>query len=456
MPHRETRQPGVLPPAAPQPVRPPSSGEQGRGRPLRRGRGLRQLRRDWRRLSLRRRRRLARTIAVASTLALAAGYTTVTLAAPLPPATVVLDAPALVPPPPFTPAWPAGVAAAAGVVGHGSPLAGPDGQRPVPIASIAKLVTALVVLDAMPLEPGQDGPSFTIGEQDLRYLAEVIAADGFFAEVRAGQRLTQLELLQGMLVPSANNLALTLAQRAFGDNDGYVRAARAWLDRHGLPGVVVTEPSGIDEANTASAADLVRLGMLALQHPVIAETIAMDAITLPVAGRLRNTNQLLGQPGVLGIKTGHTDAAGYCFLLTQRIEAGGEPRTVVVAILGAPGLEARFALARQLAASAVAGFVPVSYVTAGAVLGTISTPWGGSSALLAQTGAAGVVWNGEAVSAHSSVDVRPPTAEAGMPVGTVSFDYAGTRQQVRVVTAEPLRAPDAWWRLTHPAALFAG
>jgi len=407
-------------------------------------------------MSRRRRRRLTLTLSVAAVLAAAGAYLAVTLTAPLPAATVELSAPSVAVPAPAEPDWPEGIPAAAGVVGHAGALVGPGGDQPLPIASITKLITALVVLDAMPLQPGEDGPTFTMGEQDMQNLADVLSVGGSYADIEPGEQLTQLQLLQGMLVPSADNFALSLAQRAFGDNESYVKAARAWLDQRGLTDVSIVEPTGLEETDAASASDLVQLGVLALENPVIAETVRMRAVTLPVAGTLASTNQLLDEPGVIGIKTGHTDVAGYCFVLAEQIEVAGTTQTVVAAVLDAPTITARFTLTRPIVASMPGTFAAVPYVAAGDRVGTISTAWGAQSALLAGSAASGLVWNGESVATESSVDARPATAPAGTAVGTLSFTYGQERTQVPVVTGSDVAGPDAWWRLTHPLALLGG
>ncbi len=408
------------------------------------------------RFSPRRRRRLAATITVGAVVLAAAAYVGVTLGAPLPAPVVSLQAPQPAPSSVGAPAFPDGVPAAAGVVGYPDPIVGPGGDAPRPIASITKIVTALVVLDKLPLQPGEDGPTFTLDDTDVQNLRDVLSVGGSSADVEPGEQLTELQLLQGMLVPSADNFALTLAQRAYGDVPSYVSAARTWLDAHGFPDVTIDSPTGLEDTDAASAADLVRLGFLALQNPVIAATVQLQSVTLPVAGRQISTNQLLGQPGVVGIKTGHTEAAGYCLLLAETIDVDGSAQTVVTAVQNTDTITERFTASQPIVDSMPATFASVDLVDSGAAIGEATTAWGASTPLVAASSASVLTWNGIAPTASAGPGALPDDAAAGTTAGTLAFDYNGQTQSVAAVTASALAPPDAWWRLTHPAALFGG
>lgn len=233
------------------------------------------------------------------------------------------------------PAWPTtGTAAISiGTTTLGAPAS--DEQRP--IASITKLVTALVALDAAPLAPGEQGPSFQMTDADAGYAQAELTRDGSSAPVITGQALTERQLLEYVLVASSNNHATSLVAHLFGGEQAYLAAARRWLDEHELPHVQIADASGMSPDNRASARDLTALGRLAAASPVIAELTALPATISATGERIPNTNDLLGTLGITGLKTGHTDEAGYAALFTTTI--GNEQ--LVGVVLGSPSATQR-------------------------------------------------------------------------------------------------------------------
>ena len=98
-----------------------------------------------------------------------------------------------------------------------------------------------------------------------------------------------------------------------------------------------TDPSGLGSSTVSSAADQVRLGMVAMRVPTLAAIAAMPAAMIPVAGVVRNYNTLLGQDGITGLKTGSTQAAGGCVLIAAWRKAGAHSTLIVAATFGQPG-----------------------------------------------------------------------------------------------------------------------
>jgi D-alanyl-D-alanine carboxypeptidase (penicillin-binding protein 5/6) len=107
--------------------------------------------------------------------------------------------------------------------------------------------------------------------------------------------------------------------------------------RLAMTGTRYTDPSGLDPSTISTAADQVRLGLAAMQVAPLAEITAESAALLPVAGVVRNTNALLGQDGIVGLKTGSTQAAGGCLLVAARQEVNGRGILIVAATFGQPG-----------------------------------------------------------------------------------------------------------------------
>ncbi|WP_309068093.1 hypothetical protein [Microbacterium sp.] len=218
-----------------------------------------------------------------------------------------------------------------------------------PMASVTKLVTALMVLDARPLAPGEHGPEFHFVEKWNDSYEEYLARDESALPVPAGGVLTQYQLLQGMLMGSACNYTDILVEEIWGDDVAFAAAAAEFLPAHGIEDVTVVEATGIDPANTATPSALIELGRLALADPVIAEIVATPKVELPGAGLVENTNDLLADPGVVGIKTGTLDGSN--LLSAKDVTVGDQTVRVYAVVLSQADDEARFVASRALYAA---------------------------------------------------------------------------------------------------------
>jgi len=127
--------------------------------------------------------------------------------------------------PPVMP-WPSGGSAAVGVQSLGF-IASSGNEQAIPAASVAKVMTALVILEDKPLKKGDPGPTITITDTDVQSYNADFANKESVARVQAGEQITELQLLQGILIPSANNLAETLARWDAGSIDAFVAKMNA-------------------------------------------------------------------------------------------------------------------------------------------------------------------------------------------------------------------------------------
>jgi serine-type D-Ala-D-Ala carboxypeptidase (penicillin-binding protein 5/6) len=232
--------------------------------------------------------------------------------------------------------WPADGVSAADISGFGV-LAGPGAARPVPIASVAKVMTAYVVLHDHPLAPGGSGPDITVQPSEAAAYPSQARDGDSLVPVVAGERLTERQALEALLLPSADNMAWILARWDAGSQAAFVARMNATARRLGMTGTSYTDPSGLDPSTVSTAADQVRLGMAAMGVPALAAIAALPAAVIPVAGLVRNYNTLLGQDGIAGLKTGSTQAAGGCVVIAAWHTAGARGTLVVVATFGQPG-----------------------------------------------------------------------------------------------------------------------
>jgi serine-type D-Ala-D-Ala carboxypeptidase (penicillin-binding protein 5/6) len=205
-----------------------------------------------------------------------------------------------------------------------------------PIGSIVKVMTALVVIQA-----GDLNQQITVPESVIAYLN---SQDGpSTAGLIVGDRLTALELLEALLLPSGCDAAYTLAL-AYGPGiDAFIAKMNTEAQRLGLTGTHFSNFDGMpwpsEYSTWSTPANLITLGRYAMSYPVFRAIVGQASYTLPAgdghhAYSWQNTNPLIGvYPGAAGIKTGDTQAAGNCLLF----EATQNGLTLIGVTLGTPG-----------------------------------------------------------------------------------------------------------------------
>jgi len=232
--------------------------------------------------------------------------------------------------------WPAYGQAAFVLGGRAQVVAGPN-QHAAAIASVAKVMTAYLVLRDHPLRIGQDGPTITLADDDVADTDQRRGREESVVSVAAGEQLTELQALQALLLPSANNIAVVLARWDAGSVGRFVARMNAAARSLGMNHTRYTDPSGFDDATVSTAADQVRIVERAMRLPVFARIVATRSATLPVAGTVHNTDALLGYDGFVGVKTGSDDAAGGCFAFRAIRWVDGRRTTITGVVLGQPG-----------------------------------------------------------------------------------------------------------------------
>ena len=232
--------------------------------------------------------------------------------------------------------WPAYGQAAFVETGQSQVHAGPN-QHPAAIASVAKVMTAYLVLRDHPLGLGQDGPTIMLTDADVADTDRRRGQQESVVSIEAGEQLTELQALQALLLPSANNIAAVLARWDAGSEDRFVARMNAAARSLGMTRTRYSDPSGYDDATVSTAADQVRIVERAMRLPVFASIVSTPSATLPVAGTVHNTDTLLGYDGFVGVKTGSDDAAGGCFAFRAVRWIDGKRATITGVVLGQPG-----------------------------------------------------------------------------------------------------------------------
>ncbi len=395
--------------------------------------------------------RLRRAGIVTGLLALAAGYVwwalvqpllklqpTLTLQVP----TQAAQQPALI--------WPNYGESAIGAAGYGV-LATEGNQKPLPTASIAKVMTALAVLRQRPLQLNQAGPTITLGQADVDSYNSFIARDGSVVGVALGEQISEYQALQALLLPSANNMAETLARWAFGSIASYNSYANSYAKQLGLASVHITDPSGYDQATVASARDLTLLGSLAMLNPVFAEIVAQPSATIPVAGTISNYNFMLGENGNIGIKTGNNDGDKGAFLFANKQQVGGKTITIVGTIMGGPDLLTVLRDSNPLINSAVGSFSQRQLISSGQEVGWYTTP-AGHRVSIHSSSLDILAWNGfkYTISAHLQPLKLPATANTQVGDTSILVDGRTSVGPTPLTLSQTIPYPSIWWRLSHP------
>jgi serine-type D-Ala-D-Ala carboxypeptidase (penicillin-binding protein 5/6) len=220
---------------------------------------------------------------------------------------------------------------AAFVLGNGRPAASPD-QQPVPIASLAKVMTAYLTLKRYPLSGAQDGFTITMTTTDAQDEAQDTAENQSGVAVAAGEQLTERQLLEGLLIPSGNNIARILAAQVAGNEASFVTEMNAAARALGMDHTTYTDPSGWDAGTVSTAADQLRVFQQAMRFPIFRQIVSMPSVTLPVAGTLTNFNPLVAD-GYAG-KTGSDSAAGGCLAFFTQVTIDGRELTAVGVVMG--------------------------------------------------------------------------------------------------------------------------
>jgi len=220
---------------------------------------------------------------------------------------------------------------AAFVAGDDRPSASPY-QQPAPIASLAKVMTAYLTLERYPLSGEQEGFTITVTAADAEAVAGEASRNQSIVAVRAGEQLTERQLLQALLVPSGNNIASMLAATVAGSEARFLGEMNAEAHALGMNHTIYTDPSGYDPRTISTAADQLRVFQRATRFPVFRKIVSMDSVTLPVAGTLTNFNPLVAE-GYAG-KSGSDSAAGGCLAFFTHVTVGGRRLTAAGVVMG--------------------------------------------------------------------------------------------------------------------------
>jgi serine-type D-Ala-D-Ala carboxypeptidase (penicillin-binding protein 5/6) len=344
--------------------------------------------------------------------------------------------------------WPTVGAGAVGASGLG--LIATSGEVPAaPVASVAKVMTAMVVLADKPLAAGDTGPVLIMTDQDVATYTTDAAQGQSVVPVALGERLTEFEALQALLIPSGNNIAETLARWDAGSVPAFVSKMNQRAASLHLSHTTFADPAGLSTQTVSTPSDLLAMGMAAMQQDVLAQVVGLAEATLPVAGTVFNVNAAIGQSGIIGIKTGSGLNSGATFLFAATATIDGQPVTFYGCVMGLPTLDAAFTEAQALITTMRDTLRVRQVVSVYDVVGAYQTAWGGNSVLEATAAATLVEWPGMVLRQHLDAKALAVdgTVPSGLSGGKLTLALGDQQVEIPLVTQGSLDPPGLSWRL---------
>ncbi len=336
------------------------------------------------------------------------------------------------------------------VEGVGS-LGSSGAHTPVPIASVAKVMTAYLTLLEHPLAAGGEGFAMTVNSADVKEEEQRVDLGQSTVAVRLGERITERQALEALLLPSANNVAAMLAVHDAGGLTAFVTRMNATARRLGMSSTTYTDPSGFEQGTVSTAPDQLKLARVAMREPMFAAIVDEPSAELPVAGRVTNYDALVGEDGYVGVKTGSDRAAGGCLVFAKRVTIGVRTLTVLGVVLGQREgslIDAALASARQLGDSAAAALRIQTVIPAGANVLSASSTGGRRTTIVTTHALREIGWAG--MSFPVEVRVRPAMIQlqAGEQLASVTV-RGSSEPTARAVAKRSLEGPSLGWRLRH-------
>ncbi|MGW2202076.1 D-alanyl-D-alanine carboxypeptidase family protein [Streptomyces sp. NPDC001774] len=340
-------------------------------------------------------------------------------------------------------------------------------QKPVPTASVAKIMTAYVVLKDHPLRKGETGPPITV---DAKTVADGRSQnESRIQGLTEGSTYSQLDMLKMLMIPSGNNTARLLARWSTGSASeaAFVEKMNAAARELGMNDTTYTDPSGLDAGTVSTAVDQLKLAEAAMKNDVFRSVVALpDAEIKNLSQRLINNNTLLTEPelSIRGIKTGSSTPAGGALVWAGYKSVGDETPLILGALMdqradGAdPNATRSLALvlanSKKVIESVRGALTSATVVRKGDAVGYIDDGLGGRTPLVAGADLKIIAAPGQTL--HLTLSGRsgakatvPRTAAAGAEVGVLAVGEGAGARSVPVMAGRELSEPSIGTRLTR-------
>ncbi|MFB7914732.1 D-alanyl-D-alanine carboxypeptidase [Streptomyces sp. NPDC056061] len=327
-------------------------------------------------------------------------------------------------------------------------------QKAVPIGSVAKAMTAYIVLKGHPLKKGEEGPSIEVDATAEKEGGYDAVNESTLNTVKKGDKLTLKQALSAIMIPSANNIARLLARWDAGSEEAFVKKMNDTAKSLGMKNTTYTDPSGLNATTVSSAEDQVKLGEKLVEIPALMAITVLPSWTDPSGHEWRNWNNLVPFNGSLGIKTGSTTKAGGNLLFAAHKMVGKTDQLIVGAVLGQhknPIIDTANAVSKDVMIATQDLLKDAKVMKKGDVVGSVSDGLGGSTPVIVTKDVTVVGWSGLTVKIELTDDGKtiPHSAKAGTPVGTLTVGEGASQVRVPVALGSELTEPTFGDKLTR-------
>lgn len=363
----------------------------------------------------------------------------------------------------FSIPWPAKGQGAVRVTGSGDIGTFGD-QKPVPTASVAKIMTAYVVLKGHPLRKTEPGPDITV---DAKAVADGnSASESRITGLTVGSKFSQQDMLKMLMIPSGNNVARLLARWDAGSDSeaAFVEKMNAAARELGMKDTVYTDPSGLDAGTVSTATDQLKLAEAVMKDETFRAIVALpEAPIKGLSEKLVNNNDLLTVQGlsIRGIKTGSSTPAGGTFVWAAYKSVGDETPLIIGSLMEqrapAPDKDALKSLdlvkanSKKIIEAVRTALASTPLVRKGDIVGYVDDGLGGRTPLVAVKDLNVISVPGQRfkLSLNAGASPLPHTATDGTEVGVLTAGEGEGAKSVPVAVKGALAEPSIGTRLTR-------
>ncbi|MFE1555275.1 hypothetical protein ACFW6V_09810, partial [Streptomyces sp. NPDC058734] len=342
--------------------------------------------------------------------------------------------------------WPTEGQASMAAAGLGT-IGSSGEQKPVPIASVTKSMTAYIIMRDHPFKKGEKGAMIDVDKTaETEGQKDKSDNESTLNTVKEGEKISEYDAIAALMIPSANNIARLLARWDSGSQEAFVKKMNDTAKELGMTNTTYTDPSGLDATTVSTAEDQVKLGLKIVEIPALVDITRMPAWTDQTGKVWQNWNRLVPFNDSLGIKTGTTTKAGGNLLFAAQKKVGDTNQLLVGAVLGQhkpPIIDTVIAQSRSLLIATQKEVQGAPVVKKGQVVGYVDDGLGGHTPVVATADVQAVGWS------SLTVDIKlgdggtaiPESAKAGTQVGVLTVGDGASQVKVPVALQSALEAP---------------
>ncbi|MEU9801834.1 hypothetical protein [Streptomyces sp. NPDC051000] len=328
-------------------------------------------------------------------------------------------------------------------------------QKPIAIGSVAKTMTAYVILKDHPMKKGEKGQMIPVDKTAVDDGKKDSEGESTVNTLKVGDQISEYDALAAIMIPSANNIARLLARwDSGGDQEAFVKKMNDTAKELGMTNTTYTDPSGLDATTVSTAEDQVKLGLKVVEMPELIAITKLPNWTDPSGKTWRNYNDLIPFNDSLGIKTGSTTKAGGNLLFAAQKQVGKTNQLIVGAVLGQHGvpiLGTAIAASKDVMLATQKTLTGAPVVKKGQVVGYVDDGLGGRTPVVVTADVQAVGWPSLKVNVKlgEGGGPLPQTAKAGTEIGVLTIGEGASQVKVPVALKQDLVSPSLGSKLTR-------